>query len=571
MYTSKASRRNCGFRSWLSRTRLVLAVALSVCPALFFSTGGEASFAGGLWAQETSQEPVEAAEAAIAEAADTSEEPQRSWIVERIDKAAESIVGPMAEILFFDPVRAVITAEEADRRGYPAVPLVVLWLIFGALFMTFAMKFINFRAFRHSVDVVRGCYSSPEDKGEVSHFQALSAALSATVGLGNIAGVAVAVKIGGPGAVFWMIAAGFFGMTSKFVECTLGQKYRRIDSSGRVSGGAMHYLERGLKEMSLGPLGKTLGVFFAVLCVGGSFGGGNMFQVNQSYEAIANAAGFADGSFLGRHGSALYGVVAAVLVGLVIIGGIRRIASTASSIVPVMCLLYVVVSIAILVANATEIPAAFGTILTQAFSPEAIKGGFLGVLLIGVQRAAFSNEAGIGSAAIAHAAAKTDEPVREGIVALLEPFIDTILICTMTGLVVVVTGAYQLAGENGVNGVAITSHAWGSLSSWLPAVLALATVLFAFSTMISWSYYGERCWEYLFGERSTLAYKVLFLLFVFIGAVSRLGNVLDFSDMMILGMAFPNLVGCLLLSGKVRRDLAAYWEKYRAGGFKRYR
>lgn len=569
MYTSKASRRECGFPSWLSRICLVLALGLSLFPAPYFLTGDSST--GTLWAQETSQVPVEAAEAAAAEAADAPQEPQRSWIVERIDEAAEAIVGPMSKILFFDPIRAVISGEEADRRGYPAVPLVVLWLIFGALFMTFAMKFINFRAFRHSLDVVRGRYSSPDDKGEVSHFQALSAALSATVGLGNIAGVAVAVQTGGPGAVFWMIAAGFFGMTSKFVECTLGQKYRQIDSSGRVSGGAMHYLERGLREMGLGPLGKTLGVFFAVLCVGGSFGGGNMFQVNQSYEAIANAAGFAQDSFLGQHGSAIYGVVAAVLVGLVIIGGIRRIASTASSIVPGMCVLYVVVSAAILLANVAQIPAAFGTILMEAFSPAAIKGGFLGVLIIGVQRAAFSNEAGIGSAAIAHAAAKTDEPVREGIVALLEPFIDTILICTMTGLVVVVTGAHEFAAEGAGNkGVAITSHAWASLSPWLPAVLAFATVLFAFSTMISWSYYGERCWEYLFGERSTLAYKVIFLLFVFIGAVSRLGSVLDFSDMMILGMAFPNLIGCLLLSGKVRRDLAKYWAKYCAGEFKRY-
>ena len=389
------------------------------------------------------------------------------------------------------------------------------------------------------------------------------AALSATVGLGNIAGVAIAVMTGGPGAVFWMIIAGFLGMSAKFVECTLGQKFREVRSDGRIMGGAMFYLSRGLKEMKLAPLGKVLGVIFAVLCVFASFGGGNAFQVNQSLRAVEQTVP----ALKNLHW--LYGVIMAVLVGVVIIGGIRRIAATAEKIVPFMCGIYVLACLWILLMNVTAIPAALGTIVSEAFSPRAGYGALLGVLVLGFRRAAFSNEAGVGSAAIAHAAAKTEYPVREGFVALLGPFIDTIVVCTMTALVIVITGAYdnpdnvKFVAEN--NGAGLTSVAMGEQISWFPLVLSAAVVLFAYSTMISWSYYGERCWAYLFGDRASMAYRIIFLVFVVLGSVMSATNVLELSDLMILGMAFPNILGVVLLSGLVKRELDDYWRKLKAG------
>lgn len=490
-----------------------------------------------------------------------------------IDEAAGHVVEGLKAVLFFDPVRFLLGAERA--KDYPEVRLIVVWLLFGAVAFTLIMGFINLRGFRHSLSLVRGDFTDPRSHGEVSHFQALCAALSATVGLGNIAGVALAVNLGGPGAVFWMVVAGFFGMTSKFVECALGQKYREIDDRGRVSGGAMHYLRKGLAELGLAPLGAVLSVLFALLCIGGSFGGGNMYQANQSWDALSSALSrtglVADGP-LREYGSWIYGTVLVVLVGLVIIGGIRRIATTAGRIVPFMCGVYVAGSAYIILANLGAAGEALSTIVGEAFTSESVRGGFVGVLLIGVQRAAFSNEAGVGSASIAHSAARTAVPVREGFVALLEPFIDTIVVCTMTGLVVVITGAYaQPEFVGATEGSAITVAAWQTVADWFPLVLAAATVLFAFSTLISWSYYGERCWTYLFGPRSTLAYKLLFLAFIYVGSVIRLGNVMDFSDMMILGMAFPNLLGCLLLSPGLRRDLRDYWRRFRGGEFRRYR
>ncbi|MCP4805019.1 MAG: alanine:cation symporter family protein [Proteobacteria bacterium] len=441
------------------------------------------------------------------------------------------------------------------------LPIVVVWLVLGATFFTLRMNFINIRAFGHAIRVTRGDYDNPDDPGEISHFQALSSALSATVGLGNIAGVAVAVGMGGPGAIFWMVCAGFLGMSAKFTECTLGQMYRSIDAGGRVMGGPVGYLEKGMKEIGLGGLGKVLAVVFAVMCIGGSLGGGNMFQANQSYAAVAEVIPiFADYDWL-------YGLILAGFVGMVIIGGIRSIGRVASVIVPVMCGVYILAALWILGAHASEIPTAFGQIIGEAFTPEAGKGGLIGVLIIGFQRAAFSNEAGVGSAAIAHSAASTDEPVREGIVASLGPFIDTLVVCTMTGLVVVITGAYQ--GDE--VGVGMTNEAFASVISWFPLILSFAVVMFAFSTMISWSYYGERCWSYLFGDSKAvgLAYKVLFLVAVFFGAVFNLGSVLDFSDLMILGMAFPNILGVALLSSKVKAALDDYWARLKAGNFER--
>lgn len=449
------------------------------------------------------------------------------------------------------------------------LPLVVLWLVMGSLILTFRMGFINIRAFKHAINVTRGKYSDPNDAGEVSHFQALAAALSATVGLGNIAGVAIAVSLGGPGATFWMIVAGLIGMTAKFTECTLGQKYREVRPDGRVMGGAMFYLSKGLAEMGMGKLGKVLAVVFAILCVGGSLGGGNTFQVNQSMGAVQESM-----PFLVAYPWA-YGLVMAVLVGVVIIGGIKRIAEVAEKIVPTMVGIYVVGAIFIILDNAAAIPGAFGAIIDGAFTPEAGYGGFIGVLVTGFRRAAFSNEAGAGSAAIAHSAARTPYPAREGIVALLEPFIDTVVVCTMTALVIVVTGAYNNPAYadliTGNNGAALTSRAFGEHITWFPYILGICVILFAFSTMISWSYYGERCWAYLFGDGKSRSFQVLFVTFTFLGSIISAQNVLDFGDLMILGMAFPNLVGVLLLSGRVRQDLDAYWGMYKRGEFKVYK
>jgi AGCS family alanine or glycine:cation symporter len=403
--------------------------------------------------------------------------------------------------------------------------------------------------------VVKGDFDDEEDEGEVSHFQALSSALSATVGLGNIAGVAIAVSVGGPGAIFWMVVAGFLGMSSKFTECTLGQLYRTKDASGNTLGGPMRYLDVGLQELNLGGLGKVLAILFALMCVGGSFGGGNMFQANQSYAAVADLIPFL-ANF--EYGALLYGVVLAVLTGIVILGGIKSIGRVAEIIVPLMCGMYLLAGGFILITNASLVPQAFGVIFEQAFATESAFGGLIGALIQGFRRAAFSNEAGVGSASIAHSAAATNEPVSEGIVALLEPFIDTIIVCTMTGLVVVVTGAYL---DTSLDGVAMTSAAFGSVIPWFPVVLSIAVFFFAFSTMISWSYYGERCAIYLFGDSASRPYKFVFLFFIIMGSTIKLGNVLDFSDLMILGMAFPNILGLFLLSGKVRSSLDDYWTR----------
>ncbi|MDA0713360.1 MAG: alanine/glycine:cation symporter family protein, partial [bacterium] len=394
------------------------------------------------------------------------------------------------------------------------------------------------------------------EPGEITHFQALSSALSATVGLGNIAGVAVAVSLGGPGAVFWMIVAGFFGMSSKFAECTLGVMYRTLEPSGKVLGGPVRYLSHGLKEKNWPRLGKVLAGMFAVLCLGGSLGGGNMFQANQAFAAISNVV-----PGLSEH-AWIFGLIMVFCVGIVIIGGIRSISTTASFIVPFMCGIYIISSIIVLIVNGDKIPAAFALIFSSAFNFEAGFGGLVGVLMVGFQRAAFSNEAGIGSAAIAHSAVATKEPVREGIVALLEPFIDTIIICTMTSLVIIVSGVYD--GKHG-EGVNMASSAFATVMPWFPYVLAVIVFLFAYSTMISWSYYGDRCWAYFFGEKHIAVYHVIFLTFTFLGTVFSLGKVLEFSDLMVLGMALPNLIGVIVLSGKVKASLNDYWHRFSTG------
>ncbi|MEJ8569734.1 alanine/glycine:cation symporter family protein [Elongatibacter sediminis] len=484
----------------------------------------------------------------------------QNGIDERIDNAVRPIADTVAGLVFSSfPVAGV------------QIPFVLVWLIAAATFFTFYFRFINLRAMRHGFHLVRGDYSDPTAAGEVTHFQALATALSGTVGLGNIAGVAIAVSLGGPGATFWMIVAGFLGMSTKFVECTLGVKYRNEYTDGTVSGGPMYYLAKGLAERSdkLRTLGKILAVLFAIFCIGGSFGGGNMFQANQSFKQLVSVTG-GDASWLADKGW-LFGVVIASLVGLVIIGGIQGIARVTSKIVPFMAIVYVLAGLIIILSNVTAVPAAIGAIISGAFSPEGMAGGVIGVLFQGFRRAAFSNEAGVGSAAIAHSAVRTNRPITEGFVALYEPFVDTVVVCTITALVIIITGTWDPNVDPG-QGVALTSAAFESSISWFPWVLTLAVVLFAFSTMISWSYYGLKAWTFLFGESliTDITYKVLFLAFVVVGSSMQLGAVIDFSDAMIFAMAFPNILGLYFLLPVVKRELNTYWAEYRAGSLQKF-
>ena len=488
-----------------------------------------------------------------------------AWAQNGIDEQINSAIKPAA-----DAVAGFIFSS--FPVGGVDIPFVLVWLIVAASIFTFYFKFINFRAFKHGFHLVRGDYNDPNAAGEVTHFQALATALSGTVGLGNIAGVAVAVSLGGPGATFWMILAGLLGMSSKFTECTLGVKYRNEYPDGTVSGGPMYYLAKGLAERGPGfaKLGKVLAVLFAIFCIGGSFGGGNMFQANQSFSQLVNVTG-GEASWMSDKGW-LFGLVVAACVGLVIIGGIKGIARVTSRIVPFMAVVYVTAGMVIILANITAVPAAFGAIISGAFSPEGVAGGVIGVLFQGFKRAAFSNEAGIGSAAIAHSAVQTNRPVTEGIVALYEPFVDTVVVCTITALVIIITGTWDPSVDPAA-GVQLTSDAFESAIGWFPWVLTIAVVLFAFSTMISWSYYGLKCWTFLFGESraADFTYKILFLFFVIVGSSMQLGSVIDFSDAMIFAMAFPNVLGLYFLLPVVKRELNEYWADYKAGRLQRTR
>ena len=473
-----------------------------------------------------------------------------------------------------------------------AVPWVLFPLVFGAIFFTLAFGFPNVRYFGTALNIVRGKYDSLEDggsvtvsdqvstvdgdnpdtvrveghEGEVSHFQALTAALSGTVGLGNIAGVAIALSIGGPGATFWMIICGLLGMSTKFAECTLGVTFREIDSKGTVFGGPMYYLSKGLEEKGLGILGKILAILFAIMCIGGSFGGGNMVQANQAFKLFSVQTG------IGAGYGWLFGLVMAILVGIVIIGGIKSIAKVTDKIVPLMVGIYVVAAISILVIKADLIPQAVSAIIDGAFNPTAIAGGIVGVIVQGFKRAAFSNEAGIGSASIAHSAVKTKHPASEGLVALLEPFIDTVVVCTMTALVIVISNfdgsvmSYGVEVGDNTKAVVATSGAFAATIPWFPWVMMVAVTLFAFSTMISWSYYGYQAWSYLFGRSKALeyVYKAIFCVFVVIGSAASLKNVLDFSDAMIFAMLVPNMIGLFFLFPRVKEELSKYMAAIKA-------
>jgi len=453
---------------------------------------------------------------------------------------------------------------------YPATiagvefPLVVAWLFLAAIIFTIYFRAINVRGFTHAIRLVKGEYTRPDEVGEVSHFQALATAVSGTVGLGNIAGVAVAITLGGPGATFWMILAGLLGMATKFTECTLGVKYRRENADGSISGGPMFYLSRGLAEQGKAGLGKVLAAAFAVFCIFGSLGGGNAFQSNQAYSQMRSVTGGDDGPLGSGASGVIFGIILAAFVGVVIIGGIKRIARVTDKLVPFMAVFYVTCCLIVLGANLSAIPEAFRLIFAGAFSPEGVTGGIVGVLIVGVQRAAFSNEAGLGSAAIAHSAVQTNRPVTEGYVALLEPFIDTVVICTMTALTIVITGAYT---SEGTEGVQLTSQAFETVLPWFPNALAVAVVLFAFSTQLAWSYYGAKATAYLTNESriADTIYKVVFLLFVVIGAASSLDVIIGFSDAMIFAMSIPNLIGVYLLMRVVKRELTEYEADLRSG------
>lgn len=491
-------------------------------------------------------------------------EAKKSWI-DNIDTAAGTyVVAPMAAVLFFDFGTKTLLGT--------SVPFVVIWLLCGGVFLTLKMGFINFRGFKHGLDLVRGKYDDPNKPGEVSHFQALASALSGTVGLGNIAGVAVAIGLGGPGATFWMILVGLLGMTSKFAECSLAVMYRRVGKDGTVLGGPMVYLKDGLEKMGLGKLGAVLSVVFAVLCVGGSFGGGNSYQIVQSLNAISSDPNL---EFL-KEMPWIYGLVMVIAVGVVILGGIKSIGRTAEKIVPFMCLAYVCMALFIIALNISSVPAAIGAIFEGAFTPAGIAGGFLGVMVQGVKRAVFSNEAGAGSAAIAHSAAKTDNPMSEGFVALLEPFIDTVVVCTITALMIIVSGMYDspevktLAGSSQGAKITLLVVTQNPNFAWFKYVLYVAVVMFAYSTCISWSYYGERCFVYLFGPRSSLFYKCLFLTFTFLGSIVSPQNILEFSDMLILSMSVPNLIGVFLMSGVIKRALDKYLSDLHGGNITKH-
>ncbi len=507
-----------------------------------------------------------------------TQEATEKGIDQRIDEGFKPFSDTVSSIIFFEV--------------FDGVPFVLLLLVGSAAFFTIYFGFVNIRHFKTAINVVRGKYDSIDEghgvektelpvdgdisdtirdeskEGEVTHFQALATAVSGTVGNGNIAGVALAIALGGPGATFWMIVCGLLGMSTKFVECTLGVQYRDIGPDGTVYGGPMYYISKGLKEKGFTMLGKIAAVFFAIFCIGGSFGGGNAAQSNQATIVLKELMGLESTS-----AGAWIGVVLAILVGIIIIGGIKRIASVTEKVVPFMAVLYLVACLYIIFSNFSLIDDAFGLIFNEAFNPKAIGvGGFIGVLLVGFKRAAFSNEAGAGSASIAHSAVKTKYSASEGLVALLEPFIDTVVICTMTALVIVIfnfSGAFVYGGDglgavmiDGVSyeGAGITSKAFAEYIPFSNVFLTVAVVLFAVSTMISWSYYGLQSWKYLFGrgKAADLTYKMLFLLFVIIGAAASMKSIWDFSDAMIFAMVFPNMIGLFFLFPVVKKQLARY-------------
>ncbi|PPK92900.1 AGCS family alanine or glycine:cation symporter [Kineococcus xinjiangensis] len=460
--------------------------------------------------------------------------------------------------------------------GGATFPLIVGWLVLAGIIFTIYFKGIQVRGFKHGVDLARGRFSEADAPGEVTHFQALTSAVSGTVGLGNIAGVAVAVTLGGPGATFWMIVAGLLGMCTKFVECTLGVKYREVHEDGTVTGGPFRYLPVAFKKFGPPAVGKVLTGIFAIGLFFFGVAGGNMFQANQTYAQMRNVTGGEDGPLGSDVAALIFGIVLALLVGAVIIGGIKSIGRVTARLVPAMAILYLLGCLVVILVNITQVPAAIAAIFAGAFSPEGVTGGVVGALIIGFQRAAFSNEAGVGSAPIAHAAVKTRHPVSEGFVALLEPFIDTVVICTMTALTIIIASPTRwvdaraevaATGSMSEDGVVLTSDAFAEVISWFPVLLAIAVALFAFSTLITWSYYTQKAWTNLFGRTKTseLIFKVVYLLFTIVGTVLTFSEVLNLADAMLFVCALVNIAGLYLLMPVVKRELRDYMEHRRKG------
>ncbi len=609
-------------------------------------------------AQDTPEVSDEQKTTEVAETAAPEVKPKEDRTV---DKAINDVMGPMSHWAF-KFVFADVDLDHSDgtivkdaRGDKVSLPLILIWLAGSALLYTLIFKFVNFRLLKLAFRTVKGKYSKTDDPGEITHFQALTAALSGTVGLGNIAGVAIAVSVGGAGAIFWMVLVGILGMTTKFCECTLGVKYRKIDANGKVRGGAMYYLRDGLKERNMAGMGKCLAILFAIMCVGASFGGGNMFQVNQARKQFVNVTKSEDNKKihaelktieeekskittlstdlktvtenlevarksidssapispqenalidthisslesqitalqkqLGEKGETLssltaretilkneaknsqsffdkerwvFGLIVALLVAVVIIGGISSIAKVTEKLVPLMCGIYILAALIVIFSKSDAIFSAIGTIFNEAFAPKAGFGAVVAAFIQGARRAAFSNEAGFGSAPIAHSAVKTRHPASEGLVALLEPFFDTVIVCTLTGLVIVITGMHEGVSGGGTDkGIELTSQAFEQVISWFPYVLTACVVLFAFSTMISWSYYGQQAWAYLFGKSkfAEMLYKGIFCLFIIIGASLSLGSVIDFSDAMLFGMAIFNLIGVWILFPVVKDELQLF-------------
>lgn len=471
-----------------------------------------------------------------------------------IDQQIDRAVKPLADAaigFIFTPV----TVMGQD------IPMIILWLMAIGVFSSAYFGFPNFRLLRLSCQLLGGKYQSSERQGQISNWQALSTSLSATVGLGNIAGVAVAISMGGPGATVWMILMGFLGMNTKFLECALGVKYRQIADDGEVSGGPMYYIARGFKDRGLPRLGKLMAIFFAVCCIGGAVGGGNMFQSNQTYQMFMRVAG--EGSFFADKGW-MFGVVLAVMVGAVIIGGINSIAKVSEKIFPTMATLYIGICIVVIAGNYAAIPDALASIVRGAFAPDAAVGGIIGAMVAGVRRAVFSNEAGIGSAPITHSAVKSDSHIAQGIISMLNPFIDTVVICTMTALVIAVTGVYE--GGKGIEGIALTARAFETVGSWTIYWLGLTVFLFAYSTMIAWYYLGEKGFTYIAGRSpaKVLAFKVFYCLFIIIGAAANLTHLIDLTDALFFAMAIPNVIALYVMAPEIKKDLREYLEKIRA-------
>ena len=470
-----------------------------------------------------------------------------------IDVLIDSMVRPIT-----DAVSSFIFY--AVPVGDANLPLIVVWLVAGGLFFTGYLGFINVRGFRHGLALATGRYQNPNAPGEVTQFQALATAVSGTVGVGNIAGVAIAISLGGPGATFWLIVAGLLGMSTKFAECTLAVRYRKTNPDGSVSGGPMYYLEQGLTDLKLPGVGKALGLFYAMAMVIGCLGIGNMFQSNQAAAIFITVTGAEQSPFMGK--AWLLGLAMAIVVAIVIFGGIKSIARVTEKLVPFMAVLYSVAAIVIIVFNADKLLWAFGAIWQGAFSPDGVTGGIIGVIVIGFRRAVFSNEAGLGSASIAHSAVKTNFPATEGYVALLEPFIDTVVVCTLTALVIITTVYDPLLANTGISGIEMTTRAFQSTISWSPIPLSVAAILFAFSTMLSWSYYGLKAFTYLFGEATItqLIFKFIFCIFIVIGSAIQLNALIDLSDALVFIVAIPNLIGLYILAPIVRAEIEKYSE-----------